>query len=222
MITKRFIFSDEFIQAVQWEIIAFANERIAKANVFRIVLTGGNTAKTIYSNLIECETDWSKWEFYFGDERFVETGSPELNFSLAEEFLFSKVPVAYNSIVKFDTALSLKDSAINYEKRVSKVDTFDLVLFGIGADGHIASLFPNLQNDLKFVGDSVAIVTNSPKPPVNRFTLTLDRLNRSLRHLIFTEMKGKENIVSEILNGSFSYPISALSPLDSLKFFYLE
>lgn len=222
VIAFSFISEIEFLKTIASKIVTIANERIGKSNVFSIVLTGGNTAKKLYPVLAQTKTDWTKWVFYFGDERYVGEDNSELNFNLAKEFLFSKISSDIGKFSKFDTRLSHEGAALDYERQLMDVDTFDLVLFGLGNDGHIASLFPGQVDHLNLVSDSVAIVTNSPKDPSNRLTLTLNRLNRSRHHIIMTEKKGKEKVIADILDGSILYPISELSPIESLKLFYLE
>lgn len=222
VIAFSFINEIEFLKTIANEIVTIANEKIERANIFRIVLTGGNTARKLYPVLAQADTDWTKWEFFFGDERFVEENHSELNFNMAKDSFFSRIPADKIQVFRFNTNLSHEGSALDYEKQLNDVDTFDLVLFGLGSDGHIASLFPGQIKNLNLICESVAIVTNSPKDPPNRLTLTLSRLNRSQHHIMITEKKGKEKVISEILNDTISYPISELTPIESLKLFYLE
>lgn len=211
-----------FIQDVCSLISKVAEASIQNSGVFRFVLTGGNTIKKIYSALIDKKIDWNLCEFFFGDERYVEKDSEDLNYNLAYHYFFSKISYDPSKVFKLNTGLDLKAAALDYEEQISKIPYFDLVLLGLGDDGHVASLFPGKQSDLEFVGDSVAIVKNSPKKPSDRITLTLERLNETKHQLIFTHLNGKEKIVNSMMDQTIGYPIADLSPRDSLQLFYLR
>ncbi|MBL0954432.1 MAG: 6-phosphogluconolactonase [Leptospira sp.] len=212
----------DFIQEICGIISKLAKESIEHSGVFRIVLTGGNTIKRIYESLVLEDIDWNRCEFFFGDERYVDKASEELNYNLSYHCFFSKISYDYKKVFKCNTDLDLENSALDYEKQISKTPVFDLVLFGLGDDGHIASLFPGKQSDMEMVGNSVAIVKNAPKTPSNRITLTLERLNETKHQLIFTQVKGKEKIVNSIVDQTVGYPIADLRPKESLQLFYLR
>ncbi|TGL02325.1 6-phosphogluconolactonase [Leptospira bouyouniensis] len=212
----------DFIQGICGLISKIAKKNIEHSGVFRFVLTGGNTIKKIYETLVNERIDWNRCEFFFGDERYVDKESEELNFNLANDYFFSKIKYDPKKVFKFNTDLDLKNSALDYENQILNTPTFDLVLFGLGDDGHIASLFPGKQSDIEMFGNSVAIVKNAPKKPSNRITLTLERLNEAKTQLIFTQVKGKEKIVNSIMDQTVGYPIAELNPKESLQLFYLR
>jgi 6-phosphogluconolactonase len=211
-----------FIHQVCGLISKIAKESIINSGIFRLVLTGGNTIKKIYGALIHEEIDWNQCEFFFGDERYVDKESEELNYNLAYHYFFSKISYDPKKVYKLNTGLGLKDAALDYDNQISEIPKFDLVLLGLGDDGHIASLFPGKESDLELIGNSVAIVKNSPKKPSNRITLSLERLNKSKHQLIFTHLNGKEKIVNSIMNQTIGYPIAGLRPWISLQLFYLR
>lgn len=212
----------DFIREICGLISKVAKESIEHYGVFRFVLTGGHTIKKVYDTLINEDINWNRCEFFLGDERYVDKESEELNFNLANDYFFSKIKYDPKKVFKLNTVLDFKNSALDYEKQISKTPIFDLVLFGLGDDGHIASLFPGKQSDMEMVGNSVAIVKNAPKKPSNRITLTLERLNEAKHQLIFTQLKGKEKIVNSILDHTVGYPIAELNPKESLQLFYLR
>ncbi|MCW7509279.1 6-phosphogluconolactonase [Leptospira levettii] len=212
----------DFIHEICGFISKVAKESIQNSGVFRFVLTGGNTIKKIYESLVLEDIDWNDCEFFLGDERYVDKASEELNYNLAYHSFFSKISYDPKKVFKCNTDLDLENSALDYEKQISKTPIFDLVLFGLGDDGHIASLFPGRQSDMEMIGNSVAIVKNAPKKPPNRITLTLNRLNDTKHQLIFTHLNGKEQIVNSIIEETVGYPIADLNPKESLRLLYLK
>jgi len=165
---------------------------------FTLVLAGGHTPEKAYSQLLAPERAariaWSKIYFFFGDERFVPQNDPRSNYAMAHRALFAQAPVGADHIVPIPTDLaSPATSAAAYARQLAAFfgsaqnaapPAFDLVLLGLGDDGHTASLFPGAAA----LGEGQAWVTwSSPgilPPPVNRVTLTFPVLNAA-RHVAF-------------------------------------
>jgi 6-phosphogluconolactonase len=149
-----------------------------------VALTGGTVARLVHREIAARAhgygVDWSRIEFWFGDERFVAPDSPDRNAGQArEDFLDVVGATRVREVADTTTAEDVDAAASSYaaEVRASDADEFDLVMLGMGPDGHIASLFPGFpQLDL----DEIAVgVTGSPKPPPERVSLALPALNRS-------------------------------------------
>jgi len=150
-----------------------------------VALTGGTVARLVHRQIAlrasEHPVDWARVVFWFGDERFVEAASPDRNVHQArEDFLDDVGATEVREVPSTETAGSVAAAATSYGERLRAegAGEFDLVMLGMGPDGHVASLFPGYpQLD---VDDAIAVaVSDSPKPPPERVSLTFAALNRS-------------------------------------------
>src|SRR5258707_9869705 len=131
--------------------------RIAEAAIqergrFSFALSGGNTPRSVYSLLAteHKQLPWNRIHIFFGDERHVPPDDPESNFRMASESLLSKVPIPQKNIHRIRTELDADAAAKQYEQELREFfqqfdhgwPRFDLILLGLGDDGHTASLFP--------------------------------------------------------------------------------
>ncbi|MFM2440859.1 MAG: hypothetical protein RLZZ349_586, partial [Pseudomonadota bacterium] len=148
-------------------IVKNANEAIAKRGQFSIVLAGGNTPRAVYRLLRELNMDWSKWHIYHGDERCLPLDHEDRNSLMVEQVWLHYVGVPTSQVHDIPAELGPIDGAKAYAQTLSGVPTFDMVLLGLGEDGHTASLFPN--HALDNTADAVPVF-NSPKPPAERIT----------------------------------------------------
>jgi 6-phosphogluconolactonase len=153
----------------------------------QVVLTGGTIADEIHREVARLapgtEVDWSRIDFYWGDERFVAPDSEDRNARLARADLLDRVgadPARVHEIPSTADAADVTTAATSYADtvRAAGAGRFHLVMLGVGPDGHVASLFPG--SDHLDVDDAIAVsVTDSPKPPPERVTLTFPALNRA-------------------------------------------
>ncbi len=167
-------------------------ERQSDAGVARIVLTGGGIGTAVLSAMAlppgRDAIDWARVEFWWGDERYLPSGDPERNETSARAALLDHVdidPARVHAIEGPDRSLSAEESAEHYADHLRDharpedhggIPRFDVVLLGIGPDGHVASLFP--EHPVVHVTDrATAAVHGSPKPPPTRVTLTLPAIN---------------------------------------------
>lgn len=173
--------------AVAGELLSRLVDVQRAGRVPQVVLTGGTIADAIHRELARLsptsEVDWGRVEVWWGDERFVERGSADRNAGQARAALLDAVgvdPSRVHEMPAADDGRSLEDAAAAYadEVRAHGAGEFDVVMLGVGPDGHVASLFPGFpQLD---VTDRVAVpVTGSPKPPPERISLTYAALERS-------------------------------------------
>lgn len=173
-------------------------EAISKRGVFRIVLAGGSTPKLAYQMLAKQQHQWSAWQVFFGDERCLPADDPQRNSVMAENALLQHVAIADNQIHIIPAELGAQKAAKVYTKTIQNDLPFDLVLLGLGEDGHTASLFPghaHAQNKM------VVAVKNAPKPPAERVSLSKKTLSQC-RHLIFLVAgAGKHHAVQQWRNG---------------------
>lgn len=129
-------------QAASRFILETAERAIAATGAFRIVLAGGNTPRSVYQTLRTAHTDWSAWHIYFGDERCLAADDPERNSAMARNLWLDHVAIPAKQIRMIQGELGPEAAAANYALDLAKVEKFDLVLLGLGEDGHTASLFP--------------------------------------------------------------------------------
>jgi 6-phosphogluconolactonase len=173
--------------AVAGELLARLADVQASGHEPHVGLTGGTIAEAVHHELGRLsgssEVDWTRVVFWWGDERFVEPASDERNERLARESFLDLVgvdPAKLHPMPSTESAPSVADGAVAYSEEVRTHGSggFDVLMLGIGPDGHIASLFPGFpQLD---VDDQIAVpVTGSPKPPPERISLTFPALNRS-------------------------------------------
>jgi 6-phosphogluconolactonase len=144
---------------------------------FAVALPGGSVATTCFPRLADCEVDWSKVEFFWGDERGVPSSDPDSNYSLARALWLDKVPVDGQRVHRMrGEGSDLAAAAADYEAEMLRIlggpPRLDLLILGVGPDGHVCSLFPG-RPLLRERSRWVAAVHDSPKPPPRRLTLTL-------------------------------------------------
>lgn len=181
-----------------------------------IVLTGGTIADAVHRELARLtprsEVDWSRVDIWWGDERYVEPTSPDRNAHQARLALLDHVPVDPARVHEMpDSSFgSLADAASAYsdELRTHGSGEFDIVMLGIGPDGHVASLFPGSpQLD---VDDRIAVaVSDSPKPPPERISLTFGALNRTTSVWFLASGAAKADAVAAALGGADLHEIPA-------------
>ena len=157
-----------------------------------LVLAGGTTPKRCYEILAGLDVEWGRVTVLFGDERCVPPDDPDSNYGMAREALLSRVAPA--TVYRMPAELGPEVGAKEYAEVVKQVTPFDLVLLGIGEDGHVASLFPG-HPLLKATGLTAGI-RDSPKPPPERVTVTLGVIRDARHVLILATGAGKANAVS--------------------------
>jgi 6-phosphogluconolactonase len=157
-----------------------------------LVLAGGNTPRQCYELLARLEVNWGRVTVLFGDERCVPPDHPDSNYRLAREALLDKVAPA--TVHRMAGELGPDEAAAEYSRIVEGLAPLDVVVLGIGEDGHTASLFPG-HPEMNAKGWAVG-VRNSPKPPPERVTLTLEALRGARRVIILATGAGKAPAVA--------------------------
>jgi 6-phosphogluconolactonase len=157
-----------------------------------LVLAGGTTPQRCYELLSGIELAWGRVSILFGDERCVPPDHPDSNYRMAREALLDRVSPA--TVYRMPAELGPDEGAALYAHVVAAVAPLDLVVLGVGEDGHTASLFPE-HPALKATGWTAGI-HDSPKPPPERVTLTLRALRDARRVLILATGAGKADAVA--------------------------
>ncbi len=189
-------------------VMRHAKEAIADKGAFSIVLAGGSTPRAIYRLLRDMSTNWSKWHIYINDDRCLPVDDAERNSLMVDQVWLSHVSIPKNQIHAIPSELGPVEGAKAYAKTLADVGTFDLVLFGLGEDGHTASLFPSHVVDNS--ADAVPVF-NSPKPPAERVTMSQNRLNNTKAALFLVTGGGKQEAVDNWRNG-VGIPAALITP----------
>ncbi len=171
-------------------------------SAFSIVLAGGQTPLQLYRRLAGEPMRWNKWRVYFGDERCLPPDHPERNSYQAMHALLAHVPVPAWHIHVPPAELGPLEAAVRYGEQLKNAGEFDLVLLGLGEDGHTASLFPG--RDIGAAPDAADVlpVFDAPKPPPERISLSAQRLSRTRTALFLVAGEAKREAVANWRQGS--------------------
>lgn len=165
-----------------------AAEAIVHRGRFCLVLAGGRTPEAAYRLLAHQGADWDLWEFYFGDERCLPADHAERNSQMAEGAILSQVPLNKRKVHPIPAELGAEVAAEHYARIVAAAAPLDLVLLGVGEDGHTASLFPGQPLNPQAL---TVAVHEAPKPPPDRVSLGLGALQSSRHLLVLATGAGK-------------------------------
>jgi 6-phosphogluconolactonase len=176
--------AEALAETVARRVLATADRAIAERGRFAIVLAGGNTPRAAYTLLRDAAAAWSAWHVYFGDERCAPRDDPGRNSRMADEAWLGSVPIPRAQVHEIATELGPIEGARRYSVLLAEAPRFDLVLLGLGEDGHTASLFPGDETGFAVDAPDAVPVFAAPKPPPLRVSLSARRL-ASGRHVYF-------------------------------------
>lgn len=201
-------------------ILDHARVAIRERGLFRLALSGGNTPRTVHAQLVALAADlpWNRVQITFGDERCVPPDHADSNYRMAKETLLDAAGIPAGNVFRIRGEIAPDDAARECEEKLTAFASrlgepryvHDLVLLGLGEDGHTASLFPGspaLEETTRNV-----IPTTGPKPPPQRITMTFPLLNAA-RHVAFLVTgAGKHALVEEIVAGRGAHPAGRVRP----------
>lgn len=187
-------------------ILAAAREAVAARGRFAMVLAGGTTPRDVYTRLAAADADWSAWEIWFGDERCLPPEHAERNSRMAAHAWLDRVAIPAGAIHIIPAEQGAEVAASAYARTLADC-AFDLVLLGLGEDGHTASLFPARDWD----GASVLAVQDAPKPPPARVSLSAMTLSRGAQTLFLASGDNKRDAVAAWRAGA-AIPAAAIRP----------
>ncbi len=197
-------------RAVLAHIVSSAEAAIKLRGAFHIVLAGGRTPQTIYTLLRTLTTDWTAWFVYFGDERCLPSGDPQRNDAMARAAWLDHVPIPHAQIYSIPAQLGAEVGAQQYSTMLADIGEFDLVILGLGEDGHTASLFPGDRAALQATSIALAI-DHAPKPPAQRISLSRARLSRARSVLFFATGADKLSALTRWRQGE-DIPAALIDP----------
>jgi len=199
-----------------------AQRAIEQRRIFRIALSGGNTPRPIYSALAsEMGEDfpWDAVQVTFGDERCVPPDDAQSNYRMAKESLLDAVPIPAENVLRMKGDLPPDEAAAEYDAQLSRLAAearepryvHDLLLLGLGDDGHTASLFPD--TDALRETEKNVVANFVPKFSTHRLSFTFPLINAA-RHVCFlVQGKNKVPIVEAILRGGSGFPAESVKPV---------
>jgi 6-phosphogluconolactonase len=194
-----------------------------------VALAGGSTPKGVYRRLAEepfrSRVLWDQIEFFWGDERHVPVDHPDSNYGMAADALLSKVPALPGNIHRMqaeirDAAQAAREYEEDLRASFNGMPRFDLILLGLGPDGHTASLFPGTPALAERGRWCVANWVNTLN--AYRFTLTLPVLNAARAIAFVVSGAGKAAIVRDVLRGSRDVPARLVQPVDGELWWMLD
>lgn len=185
--------------AVAQRIAELAARAIAARGVFHLALAGGETPRRCYEKLRHLPVDWAHVQVYFGDERCLPAGDPRRNDRMAREALLEQVAIPPANIHAIPAELGARAAAASYAAVLENAAPLDLVLLGMGEDGHIASLFPG--NPATDSAAATVPVFNAPKSPAERVSLGMGTLNTARQRIFLVAGAGKRDALEQILQG---------------------
>lgn len=206
----------------------FTNSITAAATargIARVAISGGTTPKAMFTLLASDDfatrIPWDKLDLYWVDERCVGPEDADSNYRMTREALLSKVPLPAARIHRMEGELPPEEAAARYEAAIrngfrlegAETPTFDLVLLGMGDDGHTASLFPHTEalDDMTHI----VVANHVPQKDTWRITLTWPVINQGREVAFLIEGAGKAQVLSEVLQGPYqpeTYPSQIIRP----------
>ncbi len=177
-------------------ILNSAAQAIRERGQFHLVLAGGNTPREIYRQLRAAQTDWTAWHLYSGDERCLPADDPARNSRMAAEVWLEFVPIPPVQIHAIAAESGAIEAAKSYRETLKSVGDFDLVLLGLGEDGHTASLFPGHEWGATPGSPDALAIFDAPKPPAERVSLSASRLSRTRKVIFLVSGRRKQAAVT--------------------------
>jgi 6-phosphogluconolactonase len=208
----------------------FLSDAIARKGKASLVLSGGRTPRSLYGLLAKDfneDVEWDKVDFFWGDERYVSPDSDESNYRLAKQFLLEPLKVSPTRVHQMSTVFDdPSEAASSYERHLrqyfeSPLPSFDVLLLGMGVDGHVASLFPGSPALVE--RQRLVVATKAPAPPVSRLSLTFPAINNASTILILVAGNEKHEVLSwmERSEHKKTFPVSSVTGKDRL-FWYID
>lgn len=218
-VTPNLIHTEAFATDAAEFILGKARTAIEERGAFRLGLAGGNTPRRIHAELARLGSDiaWDKVHITFGDERCVPPDHADSNYRMAKESLLDSVPIPAGNVLRLRGEIDPAEAAAEYERTLAahaaltgeKRYVHDLLLLGLGPDGHTASLFPGSPALAELERNIMPVI--GPKPPPQRLTMTFPLINAARAICFLVAEADKHQVVEEVIAGDSRHPASAVS-----------
>ena len=214
--------SEALARAAAEHFVARCREAVERRGVFAVALSGGSTPKLLFELLADPnepfrdQIPWSNIQFFWSDERHVLPDHPDSNYRMANEAMLSRVSVAKSNVHRVPSENpSADEAASEYEQTLietthQSLPQLDLILLGLGPDGHTASIFPG--SDVLHETKRLVAAPWVEKFQTYRITMTLPLLNNGASVVFLVSGAEKAKIVKEVLEGPENYPAQAVKP----------
>lgn len=228
--------TDELNKLAAAKFVSIARDAIKKNGKFSVALAGGSTPRGLYRLLATDKfrplIDWTKVYFFFGDERNVLPDDEESNFRMANESLLKPLDIPTENVFRWQTELeNAQEVAGDYERKIKEFfnlsekefPRFDLILLGMGDDGHTASLFPHTEalNEI----EKIAVANPVEKLGATRLTLTYPSINNAANVMFLIAGEKKAEVLREVLEGEIEpekLPSQKIKPRNGNLFLLLD
>jgi 6-phosphogluconolactonase len=207
--------ADQVATAASEQIINAAEQAIKEHGKFKLVLAGGSTPEKVYRLLAQADANWANWTIYYGDERCLPKDSADRNSLMAAQVFLEKVAIPESQIFTIPAELGPEQAAQQYQQIIADAAPFDMVLLGMGEDGHTASLFPGHQHQ----EDELAhAVYNSPKPPPERVSISARALSNTQQLIFLITGANKQEAVKNWRQG-LDLPVATILPENTIDIY---
>ena len=216
------------IESLSKAFIEVAKKSINERGRFLVALSGGSTPMKLYERLAAEKSDWTRVHFFWGDERCVPVNDEGNSYGQAKKILFDKISVT--NIHRIESERTPDSATKNYIHTLSLFASppldfprFDLVLLGMGEDGHTASLFPN--SPVEVDSPVIAVTANYQDRPANRITLTPKVFNEARCIWFLVTGKNKADILNTVINGEKNlelYPAQRIQPTNGNLIWWVD
>jgi 6-phosphogluconolactonase len=220
--SREIVYTDNFVKSASDRILQIMNTTLVESSFFVLSLCGGSTPFPVYKEIAKRGSiiPWERVIITFGDERCVPPTHEQSNFRAAKANFFDYIPIPESNIIRIKGELDPPVAADDYEHQLDEVAArigmsdimHDLMLLGMGDDGHTASLFPDshaLQVSDRRVSANYVAKLNS-----YRITLTFPFINKSRTIMFLVNDAKKKQVINDVLDGKGNYPSSRIKPLD--------
>lgn len=206
-----------------------------RVSAFRVALSGGSTPKALHALLatppLRDQVDWSRIQFYWGDDRSVPPDHPDSNYKMARDTLLSLVPVAETQIHRMRTELPAAQAADDYERELCRtfdlaegqLPRFDLIFLGMGPDGHTLSLFPH--TDALRVNNRLVVANHVAKLNTDRVTFTYPVANNAAVVAFLVAGADKADALAQVLEGPRNieeFPSQGIAPTGGELYWFVD
>ena len=204
-------------------VVERAAQAIDARGMFHVALSGGNTPRPVYERLAMSPyrdaVDWSRVQIFFSDERFVPLDSPDSNYHMAQAALLSRVPIPERFVhavatvdIAPEEAASLYEEGIRriFEVAPTEIPSFDLILLGMGSDGHTASLFPDTE--ALTVTERLVTPNFVSKLDAWRITFTYPLINAAHAVMFLIQGSDKAGRLAQVMRGETELPAARVRP----------
>ena len=230
---KIFPTPDKLAEKFAEEMVSIITRSVKQKKLFSVALSGGSTPELLYSVLGEHYPKLEIWEFvhfFWGDERCVPPDDPESNYGMARHRLFEKIIILSSNIHRikgendpYREAQRYSEEISEYVRKKNDLPSFDLIILGLGEDGHTASIFPG-NKDL-FFSEKICEVALHPVTQQKRITLTGKVINNADFVAFLVTGNKKAEIVEKILKKNslaINYPASYIDPVHGVVKWFID